>query len=308
MSSKGHGRTSTTRKESPLADFSRQLIAGGGSSATAKSIMAPFERIRILLQNQNMIIDPKYKKYKGPIDAMIRIPQEQGFMSFWRGNTANCIRIMPTYGIRFFLFDHFQRLCGRGYEGSNKLPLHRQVAAGALSGATTMVLTYPLDILRTRLSADVSKEGLYSGMVDVAKTTMKNEGFLGFYRGLGVSILEIAPYIGIAMGGYEYLKAYVGNDPVRKLGAGWASGLIASLVCYPMDTVKRQLMLDGALGCQSRYNGEIYTCIKTLYKEAGIRAFFGGCLVNALKSSPTAALTFVMNDYLRVLVGYERKF
>eukprot|EP00468_Gymnochlora_sp_CCMP2014_P000753 CAMPEP_0167741182 /NCGR_PEP_ID=MMETSP0110_2-20121227/715_1 /TAXON_ID=629695 /ORGANISM="Gymnochlora sp., Strain CCMP2014" /LENGTH=255 /DNA_ID=CAMNT_0007625207 /DNA_START=41 /DNA_END=808 /DNA_ORIENTATION=- len=255
-----------------------------------------------------MINDPNYVKYKGPIDALTRIPREQGFLSLWRGNIANCVRIVPTYSIRFILFDHFQKLCGKGYGKSKSLPLHRQMLAGALSGATTMVFTYPLDILRTRLSTDVTKEGIYDGMLDVARKIYRYEGFPGFYKGVGISIIEIAPYTGIAMGGYEYLRKYVGNDPIRKLGAGWISGLLASLLCYPLDTVKRQLMLDGALGMRSRYGGSIFACLRGLYAQSGLYGFYGGCLVNALKSSPTAALTFVLNDYLRAIVGYQRKF
>eukprot|EP00467_Chlorarachnion_reptans_P010249 CAMPEP_0114501540 /NCGR_PEP_ID=MMETSP0109-20121206/8550_1 /TAXON_ID=29199 /ORGANISM="Chlorarachnion reptans, Strain CCCM449" /LENGTH=255 /DNA_ID=CAMNT_0001679271 /DNA_START=272 /DNA_END=1039 /DNA_ORIENTATION=- len=255
-----------------------------------------------------MISDPSYVKYKGPIDAIIRIPKEQGYLSLWRGNLANCIRIMPTYGIRFALFDYYQQLCGKGYEGSNTLPLSRQMMAGGLSGATAMIFTYPLDILRTRLSTDITKSGLYEGIVDLSRTILQNEGIGGFYKGIGISLIEIAPYTAIAMGGYEHLRQYTGEDAWSKMMGGWFAGLCASLFCYPLDTVKRQLMLDGGQGCESKYNGQVLRCVRTMYQTKGIQGFYGGCLVNALKSSPAAAITFVLNDWLRGLVGYKKKF
>lgn len=60
-------------------------------------------------------------------------------------------------------------------------------------------------------------------------------------------------YVAISMGGYEYLKRQLGDgspSPMSKLFCGWASGLCGSLFCYPLDTVKRRVMLDGTQGFQ----------------------------------------------------------
>jgi len=48
------------------------------------------------------------------------------------------------------------------------------------------VITYPLDLARTRLTADMAQIGeqrQYRGMVDCIVTTAKKEGPLGLYRG-----------------------------------------------------------------------------------------------------------------------------
>ena len=111
------------------------------------------------------------------------------------------------------------------------------------------------------------------------------------YKGLLISLIEITPYTAIAMGGYEFLKTRLPSDEkfasswlstAATLGCGWVAGICGSLVCYPMDTVKRQLMLDGTHGFKARYDSRIVKCCRVLYREGGVRIFYSGCLVNVL--------------------------
>jgi len=86
-----------------------------------------------------------------------------------------------------------------------------------------------------------------------------------------------------------------------RLFLAWGSGLVGSLLCYPMDTIKRSLMLDGSAvaGGQSLYQGRIRDCVKGIYAKRGIRGFYRGCALNAFKSGPATAFTLVTNDLLR---------
>jgi hypothetical protein len=170
------------------------------------------------------------------------------------------------------------------------------------------------------------------------KRTAQAEGLSGLYKGLLVSLAEIGPYLAISLGGYEFLKARVieskegGVTNAERvwlsLGCGWFSGLCASLVCYPLDTVKRQLMLDGAWVPQSappvsgtvdakaageiwsrRHQGRVRDCMRSLLNDGAkkgrpLAPFYNGCMINALKSSPAAAITFFTNDALKRFLGY----
>lgn len=195
--------------------------------------VAPFERIRLLLQTQSLI--PGHAKpYNGLFDALQRIPKEQGITSLWRGNVPNLLRIVPTYGVRFTLFDYFQSVASIGLPKGEPLSLPRQMASGALSGLVTCVVTYPLDLARTRMSATAASldaaaaaslaanSGAGAAAVGskaapsastaaqsapekittagALRTVVQNEGFLGLYRGLFVSVLEITPYLAISLG------------------------------------------------------------------------------------------------------------
>jgi solute carrier family 25 (adenine nucleotide translocator) protein 4/5/6/31 len=67
-----------------VTSFLLDLAAGGTAGGISKTVVAPIERVKLLLQVQDAStqIAPD-KKYKGIMDAFRRIPQEQGFASFW---------------------------------------------------------------------------------------------------------------------------------------------------------------------------------------------------------------------------------
>ena len=60
------------------------------------------ERVKLLLQAQNdsttIAVD---KRYKGIMDVLRRVPQEQGVAALWRGNMANVLRYFPTQALNF---------------------------------------------------------------------------------------------------------------------------------------------------------------------------------------------------------------
>lgn len=306
----------STKLKDNLEDVSRKMFAGGVSSAFAKTCAAPFDRVKILLQTRTTLeasgLMEGRKPYSGIFSTLARVPQEQGFFALWRGNIPNCVRIVPTYALRFTFMPSFQRIASYGSDPASPLSLQRQMVAGGLSGGATMLFTYPLDLLRTRLGADVRAHGhSRSSMVGVARLVQRTEGWAGFYKGIKISLIEIMPYMAISMGGYEYLKTHIAFGNAKdetgwlyiwsKLGAGWLSGLTGSLVMFPVDTVKRQMMLDGSelAGSKIRYDGSISRCITLAFRKHGLRGFYRGCLINALTSGPTAAITFVANDMIR---------
>lgn len=75
-------------------------------------------------------------------------------------------------------------------------PLQR-LWAGGLAGSTACALTYPLDLVRARLTLQSSTNAKYKGIVHGLQCVVRDEGVLALYRGLWPSIAGIFPYIGI---------------------------------------------------------------------------------------------------------------
>ena len=84
-------------KKGPYA-FAVDFLMGGVSAAVSKTAAAPIERVKLLIQNQDEMIKAGrlQEPYKGITDCFSRTLQEEGFISLWRGNTANVIRYFPT--------------------------------------------------------------------------------------------------------------------------------------------------------------------------------------------------------------------
>ncbi|WP_278924648.1 MC/SLC25 family protein, partial [Pseudophaeobacter profundi] len=91
--------------------FAKDFLAGGISAAVSKTVVAPIERVKLLLQVQAVSKQiAADKQYKGIIDCFVRIPREQGFASFWRGNLANVIRYFPTQALNFAFKDVYKQV------------------------------------------------------------------------------------------------------------------------------------------------------------------------------------------------------
>lgn len=69
-----------------------------------------------------------------------------------------------------------------------------------------------VNLLRTRLQAAGSSghQHHYTGFVDVAQQTLRNEGWRGLYKGLLPSILKVGPAVGVSWIVYEDMKRRLG--------------------------------------------------------------------------------------------------
>lgn len=88
----------------------------------------------------------------GIIDAFIRIPKEQGALSYWRGNLANVIRYFPTQALNFAFKDVYKQIFMSGIDKKTQFGrwFLANLASGGAAGATSLCFVYPLDFARTR--------------------------------------------------------------------------------------------------------------------------------------------------------------
>lgn len=151
------------------------------------------------------------KQYKGIIDCVVRIPKEQGILSFWRGNLANVIRYFPTRALNFPFRDKYKQifLCGVDQRIKFGLYFAGNLASGGAAGATSLCFVYPLDFARTRLAADVGKAGAereFKGLGDCLVKIYKSDGIKGLYQGFNVSVQGIIIYRAAYFGIYDTAK------------------------------------------------------------------------------------------------------
>jgi solute carrier family 25 (adenine nucleotide translocator) protein 4/5/6/31 len=88
------------------------------------------------------------------------------------------------------------------------------MAAGGLAGAASLLIVYPLDFARTRLAADLGKDGAreFNGLVDCLTKVAKAGGPLALYQGFGVSVQGIIVYRGAYFGLYDTAKGALFKD------------------------------------------------------------------------------------------------
>ncbi|KAF5284056.1 hypothetical protein FQR65_LT13605 [Abscondita terminalis] len=293
---------------SDKSSFVKDFLAGGISAAISKTVVAPIERVKLLLQVQAVSKQiAEDKRYKGMIDCFIRIPKEQGFTSFWRGNLANVIRYFPTQALNFAFKDIYQKMFLEGIDKKKQFFKYfmGNLASGGAAGATSLCFVYPLDYARTRLAADVGggKDRIYTGLMDCLVKTMKSDGIIGLYRGFVVSVQGIIIYRATYFGCFDTAKGML-PDPkttpfLVTFAIAQAVTTFAGVTSYPFDTVRRRMMMQS--GQKETLYKNTADCWIKIYKQEGAIAFFRGSLSNIIRGMG-GALVLVLYDELKDLL------
>ena len=276
-------------------DFIRNFTVGGVSAAISKTMIAPIERVKLILQNQDASTQiNEATKYKGMGDCVRRIYHEQGVVSFWRGNVANCIRYFPAQALSFSFKSVISKYFTKYDKDKEKLKFFMtNMVVGGTAGACALVLLYPMDFARTRMGVDVGKskaDRQFTGLMDCFKKVYKIDGLRGLYRGFASSVvyafLQRAAYFGL----YDSGKAILFVDKSGKSYKPsflemWclanSTTIIAGIVTYPIDTIRRRLMMQSAR--QDVLYKNAFDCIVKIYQKEGPKAFFKGQMVNIIR-------------------------
>ncbi|CAK7899013.1 ADP,ATP carrier protein 3 [[Candida] anglica] len=295
--------------------FFIDFMMGGVSAAVSKTAAAPIERVKLLIQNQDEMIKQGRlaRKYDGIVECFKRTAAEEGVGSFWRGNTANVIRYFPTQALNFAFKDKFKALFGFKKDDNYWKWFGGNLASGGLAGATSLAFVYSLDYARTRLANDAkSSKGdgkrEFNGLFDVYKKTLASDGIAGLYRGFGPSVVGIVVYRGLYFGLYDSLKPVVLVGPLEgsffaSFLLGWAVTTGASTASYPLDTVRRRMMMTS--GQAVKYKGA-FDCFTKVVAAEGIKSLFKGCGANILRGVAGAGV-ISMYDQLQVII-FGKKF
>lgn len=293
------------KKTDPLA-FVKDLAAGGIAGGISKTVVAPIERVKLLLQTQaDSTQIQKGKEYKGIVDAFVRIPQEQGFGSFWRGNLANVIRYFPTQALNFAFKDVWKQIFLGGVDKKDFWRYFAgNLASGGAAGATSLCFVYPLDFARTRLAADVGKGGerQFTGLTDCLTKVFKSDGLVGLYRGFGVSVQGIIVYRGAYFGCYDTAKGLLpkGSDNfLVSFGIAQVVTSLAGVVSYPFDTIRRRMMMQSGQA-EKKYKNTLDCWVKVI-KNDGAGALFRGALSNIIRGTGGALVLVLYDEIKKVL-------
>lgn len=299
------------KKQDPMS-FAKDFLAGGISAAVSKTAVAPIERVKLILQvqaaNKQVVAG---QEYKGIIDCFVRIPKEQGFSAFWRGNLANVIRYFPTQALNFAFKDVYKQVFLGGVDQKTQFWRYffGNLGSGGAAGATSLCFVYPLDYARTRLGADVGKgtaDRQYTGLVDCIKKTVKSDGIIGLYRGFNVSVQGIIIYRAAYFGCYDTARGSLPdpkNSPfIVNFAIAQVVTICSGILSYPFDTVRRRMMMQSGRAKEDIMYKNTLDCWVKIGKQEGSKAFFKGALSNVFRGTG-GALVLVFYDELKKLIA-----
>ncbi|GLT25588.1 hypothetical protein SLA2020_007090 [Shorea laevis] len=301
------GRSRSAGQCKWLATFHRDLLAGALMGGMVHTIVAPIERAKLLLQTQESnlaIVGGRRRRFKGMLDCIVRTVRDEGFLSLWRGNGSSVLRYYPSVALNFSLKDLYRNILrsGNSQNGHMFSGASANFIAGAGAGCTTLIVIYPLDIAHTRLAADIGRSEVrqFQGIYHFLTTILKKDGIRGIYRGLPASLQGMIVHRGLYFGGFDTMKEILSEESKSEL-ALWKRWVVAQavttsagLLSYPLDTVRRRIMMQSGLE-QPMYLSTL-DCWKTIYRTEGIASFYRGALSNMFRSTGAAAILVLYDE------------
>ncbi|GAA5896925.1 uncharacterized protein JCM6883_007057 [Sporobolomyces salmoneus] len=288
------------------------FLAGAVAGAASRTVVSPLERLKIILQVQG-----SSAQYKGVIHGLTKMWKEEGLRGYMAGNGINVIRIAPYSAVQFSSYEFFKSGL-ISTSSDHKMDTPRRLFAGALAGMAAVVSTYPLDLVRSRLSVESASLGMKEGRRDgkstgIWKMTLKvyreEGGIRALYRGLVPTSMGVAPYCAFNFASYELLKQQwtrlTGNEPHTpgNLACGAIAGAFSQTMTYPMDLLRRRMQMVGlksdALGYQ--YTGS-WNAIKTIVQREGLKGLYRGIVPNLCKCAPAMSVQFGAYEFTKDLM------
>jgi solute carrier family 25 (adenine nucleotide translocator) protein 4/5/6/31 len=289
--------------------------------------MAPIERVKLLLQLQGMA-DGVAGQSAWKVAS--NVYKDEGIWALWRGNVPNVMRTAGQAALNFGLMDYYKTVASAPWvqnaiiEHSTKNEVQRRrkftvsFISGGLAGGSATTLLYPTEFLRTRLAMDQGRSSAarkYSGMKDVVFKTLKADGVRGLYQGYGIALWGSVFYRLLFLGGYDAVKEELnhhheisanGAEPYQitwteRFALAQTVALTAGTICYPIDSVRRRLMMQaGVPEIERTYRGSIQ-CFRIVFQQEGIKGFYLGIAPNLVRSIG-GALMLVAYDLTKIML------
>jgi len=275
-------------------NFVEDFVLSGTAAVTSKTIAAPIERIKMIVQNQDEMIrrGTLDKPFGGVVDAGRWIVANEGTAALWKSNFTNCIRYFPTQALNFAFKGQVKNLefCRPDKKDSYLVSTSKNIAAGGIAGTGSLTFVYSLDYARTRLANDLKStkkgggERQYKGLIDVYKQTLATDGIAGLYRGFVISAVGIFVYRGLYFGLYDSIMPLFPKESVSlplRFAVGYGVTVAAGLASYPIDTIRRRMMMTSG-NKELQYKSSL-DCGAQIIKKEGVKSLFKGAGANILR-------------------------
>jgi solute carrier family 25 (adenine nucleotide translocator) protein 4/5/6/31 len=299
-------------KKNKFALLAQDLLMGGTIGAVSKTVMAPVERVKLLLQTMDSnpdVISGKVARYTGIGDCFRRVHAEQGLKAFWRGNLVNCLRYAPQQGSAL-AFNDFLNNAFPKYNDKTDFwkGFGVKLFSGGLAGAIANTICYPFDFARTRLASDLGKgKPRFSGIVDCISQTVKSQGLTGLYTGWSVTVAGAFVYRAGQLGCFKQIQdmnPYASDKGSLGIASSFVAVTAARTVVmpfnYPFDTVRRRMMLESEKAPEARQYKGSFDCAGQVLKKEGLKGWYKG-MIPELFRGVGGSLVIVAYDRIKTI-------
>ncbi|RKP36437.1 mitochondrial carrier domain-containing protein, partial [Dimargaris cristalligena] len=200
------------------------ILSATGAGATSSMATNPLWVIKTRFMTQN---ERTAYRYNNTLHAFQSILRTEGVRGLYKGLGSSFLGLSHVV-VHFPLYEklklwlktipafsndseppHAGLISFRSSLGTSGENQRGTVIASALSKLTASVITYPHEVIRTRLQNQSTPPYRYHGIVHAIRTIFHEEGWRAFYRGLPTNLIRTVPASAVTLLTYELLVKYL---------------------------------------------------------------------------------------------------
>ncbi|WKY10080.1 hypothetical protein Q1695_002434 [Nippostrongylus brasiliensis] len=256
----------------------------------------PLDTVKVRLQMQRA----GSKIYNGTWHCFKTIIQKEGAAGLYKGLSSPLASLTAINAVVFGVHGH---VC-REFDNPDSIKSH--FIAGSAAGMMQSVVAAPSERLKVliQIQNDATNTRFQSPL-HAARSIVAKHGFGNLFRGFLATLIRDCPAFGIYFASYEYMSRKMSKDGKMEsltgpqlLLAGGGAGMLSWLFNYPTDVVKTRFQ-------SSNYKSYMH-CIRSTYREGGLRTFYTGLGSTLLRAFPSNAATFFTVEWTyRLLLDFN---
>lgn len=177
---------------------------------------------------------------------------------------------------------------------------------GGIAALTATTVTYPFDLLRTRMTISREKISLLGHVENIFRGS---EGIAGLFKGYTITVSQVVPYMGCVFAFHRVASRFTDSDFI----AGALAGFTCKSLFMPIDVFRRRLQLfksnpsiycinQNQLGYVDNAPNKM-DLLRRMWMKEGIKAFYRGWTMAVLKSTPVTAISFSIHRFVKDQLG-----
>ena len=292
---------------SPAAQGIKLVYAGAIAGIISRTFCAPIEMVSTVMMCRG-------DACTSMTDELSKTWKKEGFRGMFKGNGANCLKVAPSRGTQFLVYEFVKRkmlVAGVGLAaGASAGSLHAgsRLFAGGVAGMVAAAIVYPLEVVKTMLTLYPEKCKSIPGALSMV---YRSAGIGGLYRGLGPTLVAMFPYVGVEFMVYETLKKRwemafgpVGTAALLLLGA--LGGAAAQASAHPLDVIRRRMQMQSMNIDKTEEKDKpvkkysnMFAGLYHVGKHEGVHVLFNGLGPACFEKIPSTAIGYFIYEFLK---------
>lgn len=197
----------------PYSEFMSHSFSAITAGAVSTTLTNPIWVVKTRLMSQSNL-GSYPTRYRGTLNAFSVIYKQEGIKAFYRGLVPSLLGLFHV-AIHFPVYEELKVKLNCYSQNDNScnnssINLKNLIMASSLSKMIASIITYPHEILRTRMQLRTNlPTKIHHKLIPLIKNTYYREGFIGFYSGFAANLFRTVPASAITLVSFEYVRNHL---------------------------------------------------------------------------------------------------